>query len=377
MKRNKTLKKSGPGARWLTLCRQGNDHLSAFAGVPALSGRIAAQFVLGGHNRREAAISMPGVANHPLMWIKGDSCSGRHIAGAQSLVVTGYPVRCIELDGDVVGSIWSDADAEYCCIAGLLPDNHGSSRAAQTRSLFKRIERVLEQADMTFLNVVRTWFFLDHLLDWYDEFNKERTTFFRKRGVFDHLVPASTGIGASGRKGFALMAGALAMRPRCKSVKIAEVGSPMQCSPSDYRSSFSRAVEVEYPDRRQLIISGTASIAPGGETSHPGDVGSQIALTMEVVEAILKSRGMGWEHSTRGLAYFNDIKDAPLLEKYCRDHNLPALPTGLPHANVRDRQAIGREQAGLPALPLIAVHATVCRSDLLFELELDAEKTKK
>jgi len=50
---------------------------------------------------------------------------------------------------------------------------------------------------MDFSHVARTWLYLDNLLDWYDDFNVVRTSFFRKHDVFRGLVPASTGIGGS------------------------------------------------------------------------------------------------------------------------------------------------------------------------------------
>ncbi len=68
---------------------------------------------------------------------------------------------------------------------------------------------------------------------------------------------------------------------------------------------------------------------------------------MEVVHSILKSRGMDWSDASRAIAYFKHIGDAPLLEKYCVEHQLPELPVALSHADV-------------------------CRHDLLFEIELDA-----
>ena len=71
---------------------------------------------------------------------------------------------------------------------------------------------------------------------------------------------------------------------------------------------------------------------------------------MDVVHAILKSRGMDWADTARAIAYFKDINDAPLLEKYCTEHRLPELPVAISHADI-------------------------CRHDLLFELELDAVKT--
>ena len=72
------------------------------------------------------------------------------------------------------------------------------------------------------------------------------------------------------------------------------------------------------PDHRRLYVSGTASIEPSGKTAHIGDPAKQISLTMEVVAAILESRRMTWADVSRAIAYFKDIKDAPLFDEYCR-----------------------------------------------------------
>lgn len=87
---------------------------------------------------------------------------------------------------------------------------------------------------------------------------------------------------------------------------VKDIPSPLQCSAQDYRSSFSRAVEVDHLLFRQVIVSGTASIAPGGESLHPGDIDRQTELSLDVIEAILKSRGMGWKDVVRAVAYFKD-----------------------------------------------------------------------
>jgi enamine deaminase RidA (YjgF/YER057c/UK114 family) len=269
------------------------------------------------------------------------------VAGVQAFALDGIPLHRVTLGDRVVGSQWSDADADYCLLAGILPADLQADRNAQTRSCFERIETALKKADMDFSHVIRTWLFLDNLLDWYDVFNAARTTFFKERGVFDRLIPASTGIGAGNPSGAALVAGALAIRPKHNRVRIQEVSSPLQCPATEYRSSFSRAVEVDYPDRRLLIISGTASIAPEGQSLYADDVGKQIHLTLDVIEAILKSRGMGWEHTVRAVGYFRDIHDLAVFDACCRER-------------------------GMPALPMAPAHATVCRGDLLFEMELDA-----
>ena len=145
-----------------------------------------------------------------------------------------------------------------------------------------------------------------------------------------------------------MVAGALALKPKAAAV-VREVASPMQCSALNYKSSFSRAVEVERADGRALYISGTASIEAGGKTAYVGDPQAQIELTMQVVAAILHSRQMDWSDTTRAIAYMKDLKDAPLFADWLHGK-------------------------GLEALPVTWMHGDVCREDLLFEIELDAVK---
>ncbi len=341
-----TLERGGGLVRYITGRHDGTDPLSIFDDFPPASGNVAAQLVFGGCGFHDAARAKMA-AGWPLLWVQGDVCSGSHVAGIQAFLLDGVPVKRIHLENGVVGSTWSDADADYCLLAGILPLDLKADRYAQTRSCFERLEAGVQKAGMNFLHVVRTWFFLDKLLDWYDVFNKGRTDFFNERGVFEHLVPASTGIGASNPAGAALAAGALAIKPRHNQVSIQEVQSPLQCPATNYRSSFARAVELGFPDRRDLIISGTASIEPGGQTLYQDDVIKQIHLTLDVVEAILKSRGMGWADTVRAVGYFHNIADLPQF-----------------NACLRAR--------GIAEFPMAPAHATVCRDDLLFELELDA-----
>ncbi len=345
-----TLDRGGSQERFISLRRKGPDELSIFDDFPAASGTVVAQMVFGGCRFHDAARARMAGADWPLLWVQGDVCPGTHVAGAQAFVLDGQPVRRVELAGRVVGSSWSDADADYCLLAGLLPGDVAAGRGAQTQACFENIETALQKVGMDFSHVVRTWLYLDDLLSWYDEFNAARTAFFQTRGVFDRLVPASTGIGAKNPAGAALVAGALAIRPKHDGVRIREVVSPLQCSATEYRSSFSRAVEMEFPDHRALLISGTASIAPGGKSLYPDDVVKQIHLTLDVVEAILTSRGMDWPNTTRAVGYFRDIGDLPAFEACCRER-------------------------GIAPLPLAPAHATVCRADLLFEMELDAIAT--
>jgi len=160
-------------------------------------------------------------------------------------------------------------------------------------------------------------------------------------------MPASTGIGAGNCAGAAVAAEALAIKPKNDSVRIQQVTSPLQCPAPDYKSSFSRAVEVLFCDHRRLYVSGTASIERSGATAHVGDAAKQIALTMEVVEAILESRRMSFSDVSRAIAYFKDMDDAPLFDAYCQKQHLSLLP-------------------------IAVAHGDICRDELLFEIELDA-----
>ena len=298
----------------------------AFSAFPHAGEHVLNQFVFGGTGFYPPVIaSMPPVS-WPVTWVHGDGCSGEDLAGCQAYAVSGVEVRPIRLDGAVVGMAYSDADAEYCWLGGLLPGDLKASRTAQTKSLFERMEQVLSQVQMSFGDVVRTWLFLEELLDWYDDFNVVRTAFFTSRGVFDRCVPASTGIGAANPAGAALVAGALAVKPRHDGVRIAPQPSPLQCPALSYQSSFSRAVEIAFPGRRHLYISGTASIDPDGRSAHLGDIDKQIDLTMRVVEAILASRQMGWSDVIRSIAYFKDISESPRLADYFKAHSIPAFP---------------------------------------------------
>ncbi len=253
-------------------------------------------------------------------------------------------VTTLTRDGVAKGSVFEDAHARYVRLSGLTP-NTDRDRGTQAREVLDSMLELLRETGLDFSHVARTWFYNDHILDWYGEFNAVRDTFFRELGVFDGLVPASTGMGGGNPPGRALTAGLLAVSPTSGDAHVRRVDSPLQCPALDYGSSFSRAVEVATPDARRLLVSGTASIAPEGHTLHLGDVEAQIAQTFRVVEAILASCEMDWDHVTRAIGYFKP---------------------GGPAENRRRLQTL------LPRIPLIPVTNHVCRGDLLFETELEA-----
>ncbi len=290
----------------------------------------------------------------PVTWIEGDRGETQHLTGTQVYAVSDAAtnVHPVVLDGRVVGVVHDNHDATYCLLGDIRCLDTGLTREAQARVTWEMLEAALAQAGLTFADVVRTWLYVDRILEWYGPFNKVRDVFFRERRVFEGRVPASTGVGVANPAGAAIVADAFAIRPKRADMHIFPVPSPLQCPALDYGSTFSRAVEVAMPGLRRLYISGTASIEPGGLTAHVGDVRKQIELTMAVVNGILESRGMGWGDICRAVAYLRNMDSAPEFASYCADH-------------------------GLPAFPCAVAHADICRDDLLFELEADAMTTRE
>ncbi len=132
----------------------------------------------------------------------------------QICAVEGVNARAIEFNSRTAGVFYEDEYAEYAVLGGLSPRDRTAGRTEQTLDVFRQMEEALNRVGMDFSHVVRTWFYNNRLLDWYEEFNRARDTFFESRGMFDRLVPASTGIGSGNRENAALSARVFAIRPK-------------------------------------------------------------------------------------------------------------------------------------------------------------------
>jgi len=256
-------------------------------------------------------------------------------------------VQAVRLRGHVVGAFYDDGQARHCWLGGLGPQDASAGNAEQARQALEAMEAALSQAGLTFASVVRTWLYMDDILSWYGALNTVRNTYFARHRVFDGLVPASTGIGLANPAMTAITIGAYALRPVDPQTTVRAVPSPLQCPALDYASSFSRAVLVEGPRERRLLISGTASIDAEGRTIHAGDVRAQADCTLRVVRAILVSCGMDWPRVTRGITYIRRAADRDAVNAVLSAH-------------------------GMLGAPLVMTRADICPDDLLFELEVDA-----
>lgn len=277
-----------------------------------------------------------------------DEVSLPELAGAHITSLKGAKPEFKITEKNSVAAFFKCGGEEYCRSFGVCLPQGADCGASYTKEVFKELKEVLALGGFKFSDLARTWFYNDKILAWYDDFNKGRTEFFNENGVFKGLLPASTGIGSPNPKKSKIQAGLIGVKDAPRLGKIYEIESPLQCGATKYGSSFARAVEMKFGTYSRIMVSGTASIAPTGETLYFGDIKKQVELTMQVIGGILKSRGMDFSDTVRSVIY------CMKPEYYAEFLNWQKSNVEIPHT---------------PS------YSTVCRGDLMFEAELDAAKS--
>ncbi len=284
----------------------------------------------------------------PVTWIEGNPCSPNPIDGIFIHAVSGKEIHALYENGDVTGTFFTSRDAKWCFLGGCHADPH-LSPGQQTHQVLSLAEDLLRRAGMGFKETVRTWYYLDKILTWYPDFNLARTAFFTARDILRGLIPASTGIGGRNPHGSKILMDLVAIKPLREIFTPQTVNSPLQGSAGAYGSDFSRAMFYSDGTTDMMTISGTASIDVHGHTLHKDDPRKQIEQTMLVVKAILESRDF-------------TFGDAIRVYAYCSEKAVYDMAAGI----LRDFLPVG--------FPCIISCNTVCRPDLLFEIEMDVMK---
>lgn len=116
----------------------------------------------------------------------------------------------------------------------------------------------------------------------------------------------------------------------------------------EYGVAFERATAIDYGDRRHVYISGTASIDNKGDIVAPHDIRAQTIRMLENIEVLLFEGECEWSDVAHTIVYLRDISDYQVVRRIMRER--------------------------LPEIPMVIVHAPVCRPGWLIEAECMAVK---
>lgn len=224
--------------------------------------------------------------------------------------------------------------------------NTATNSEYQTRLLFNEYIMQLAQEGCTLANnCIRTWLFVNDVDVNYGGVVRARNQVFFTQGLTQdtHFI-ASTGIGGRQQDANVLT--------QMDNYAIAGINreqihylyaSTHLNRTSDYGVSFERGTYIDYADRRQVFISGTASINNKGMIEHPKDIVKQTHRMWENIEALLSEAACSYEDVGMMIVYLRDIADYQTVK------------------------ALYEER--FPDKPYIIVHAPVCRAGWLIEME--------
>lgn len=229
--------------------------------------------------------------------------------------------------------------------------NKASKSEYQTRLLLNDyVMRLAEQGCSLAQNCIRTWFFVQNVDVNYAGVVKARNEVFLTQNLTSetHFI-ASTGIaGRHADSEVKVLMDAYAV-DGLQPGQIHHLYAPTHLNPTyEYGVSFERGTYVDYGDRRQVFISGTASINNRGEIMYPGDIRRQTQRMWENVETLLAEAECTFEHVGHLIVYLRDISDYTVVCEMFEER--------------------------FPNIPKIYLQAPVCRPGWLVEMECMAVK---
>lgn len=224
----------------------------------------------------------------------------------------------------------------------------------QTRTLLERYEEELKHFGATLSeNCVRTWFCVRDVDIQYAGMVRARRENFVEQGLTQHThYIASTGIGgvpADTRAIVQLDTYAITgFEPEQQRYLYART----HLNPTyEYGVTFERGAVIEYGDRAEVLISGTASINNRGEVIHLGDIVGQTHRMWENVEKLLEEADATTADLSHIIVYLRDMADYQTVKRLFDEH--------------------------YPDVPRVFTLAPVCRPTWLVEMECMATPHRK
>jgi len=274
--------------------------------------------------------------------------------------VPGAPVSVVQqapLDGTRI-ALWMYCTSPMDCPAGIPSHNGythhwtgsmvapGEDSREQMEGIFRTYgESLGEKGVRVASDTVRTWIFVRDVDRNYAGAVAGRRAYFDRIG----LTPATHYIASTGIEG---------RHPDCRNIvtmdaysvgglregQVRHLHAREHLSPTHvYGVTFERGTAVTYGDRRQIFISGTASIDADGKVMYPGDVRAQTGRLLENVSALLAEAGAGLGDIAMAIVYLRDAADCPSVRKLVSE--------------------------ACPDKPVLYVQASVCRPAWLVEME--------
>ena len=222
----------------------------------------------------------------------------------------------------------------------------GTDSCTQMDGIFRSYDMALAQKRLSLArDAVRTWIFVRDVDTNYGGVVKGRRDYFDRVGLTaaTHYI-ASTGIEGRHPDPQRLVEMDAYSVGGLDDGQMAYLQARSHLSPTyDYGVTFERGTTLSYGDRRQIFISGTASINAAGEVLFPGDVAAQTGRMLENIAALLNEAGAGLSDIAMAIVYLRDPADftrvRPIISGIC------------------------------PKLNVLYVHGPVCRPAWLVEME--------
>ena len=225
---------------------------------------------------------------------------------------------------------------------------------SQTRRLLNHYVGQLDEEGCNLADhCIRTWFFVQNVDVNYAGVVKARNEVFEQHNLTSktHYI-SSTGInGRNADHHVLVQMDTYAVKGLCPE-QIQFLYAPTHLNPTyEYGVSFERGTAVAYGDRRQVFISGTASINNKGEVLYLGDIRKQTERMWENVGVLLEEADCGFDDVQQMIVYLRDVTDYQVV------HDL--------------------YEKRFPNIPKVIVYAPVCRPGWLIEMECIAVKSVK
>jgi enamine deaminase RidA (YjgF/YER057c/UK114 family) len=307
---------------------------------------------------REAVFLRHGLdPTTPITFIEGKPVGNCPLGGLQIWGVVPHDpeksvVSTVESHGRKVGRCWSGEGFRMLhlpFIRGTSPEGKLPSCATgQAERMFANASALLKSGGFSFSQVVRTWIYMARLLDWYGEFNRVRTGYFKREGFGwekgETAFPASTGIQGRCFSDECFM-DVLALDSGAKAATVHSIcRTSRQSQAFSYGSAFSRGASIAIEGRQTVFVSGTASINARGDSVYIGDAEAQSVGTLSNIAGLLEDHGGGLENIAMATVFCKNVEACEAFRRITRLLQLPAFPA-------------------------VFVIADVCRHELLVEIE--------